>query len=528
MAGFDLVDNLVAMGVSQKDAEDLKSRLQGGDLMNLVNALNMEDIGASLQAAQPILRKYNIAIGKGDHMNEYETAQLEALKSGNMFAVEEFIKEWLNPVESGKVMEGFNYSVGITEQSRDRILDWLDENQIEYVANTPELYHIKCEDRAMAYKVSRALSEIHNKMVVRDSKRELDELSPATLAAYDDKASAESQKLNTRDDGKSMTTSDEYDTPEDKRTARNRANGVTRARIQMYKMGEGEEQEFDNSEYEEIMSEKKSGKRAKDAEAKLSNMKDRNPVAGGMAHKSGGGVHSDKRSKSDSFGRGAKHKGRRFEEEMDELAVGDHVMVGEQFGTVEVPYGPNGTVGVKLGDDLEMVAESDVSRLDEGVIGMTDMGPLFRLRELAGMAPAPAESPEDEILNPEMDMDTPADDLDLGSELDAEPAMDAGDELDLDGGDELEVAPDMDPAMDPLADLESGVPGDMPPAPVEDLGVPAPSEAMSTIEDSLNNIQTMLSDIRLSEYKTLVTKLNDLANQVHNMGRDYLGERRKK
>jgi hypothetical protein len=65
------------------------------------------------------------------------------------------------------------------------------------------------------------------------------------------------------------------------------------------------------------------------------------------------------------------------------------------------------------------------------------------------------------------------------------------------------------------------MPGEMPMAPTQ-------SEAMSQIEDGLNNIQTMLADIRLSEYKSLIQKLQDLTNQVQMMGRDYLGERRKK
>jgi hypothetical protein len=51
---------------------------------------------------------------------------------------------------------------------------------------------------------------------------------------------------------------------------------------------------------------------------------------------------------------------------------------------------------------------------------------------------------------------------------------------------------------------------------------------MAQIEDALNSIQTGLADIRLSEYKSLIKKLQDLTNQAQMMGRDYLGERRKK
>lgn len=54
------------------------------------------------------------------------------------------------------------------------------------------------------------------------------------------------------------------------------------------------------------------------------------------------------------------------------------------------------------------------------------------------------------------------------------------------------------------------------------------SEAMNSILDFLNSIQTQLPDVRLSEYKTLVIKVNDLANQVKSMGGSYLGERNMK
>lgn len=475
MEEFDLVHALVNLGVDEKTAEDLKTRLHGDDFMNLVNALNMDELGGSYMAADSILRKYNIKLGGSKAMEDYERAQMEALTSGNLFAVQEFINEWLTPVsiDNADLKEGFNYSVEVNEQTVDRVLDWLDENQVEYQANTPSLYNIKCEDRAAAYRVSRALSEIMSKHVVRDN-------------------------LENEDD---------------------------------------------------IMSEK-SNKKLKAAKDKLDNMKERNPVVAQMVQRGGAGAHGDERRKDDAYGRGAKHKGRRFDE-ATEFAIGDDVMVGEQVGTIKIPHGPNGTIGVILDGELSMVAECEVSRLDEGVIGMTKLNPLFRLRELAGLAPAPFESPEDEVLNPDdplaagpVTMDEPsfADELDGAAPVDPAPDMDGigmdapVDDLGAVDGMGVDMPADV-PLDDPLADLDGGmsdmggVPGDLPPMaaePAMGIAAPMPSEAMSQIEDSLNGIQTMLSDIRLSEYKTLVQKLTDLTVQVQNMGRDYLGERRKK
>ena len=51
---------------------------------------------------------------------------------------------------------------------------------------------------------------------------------------------------------------------------------------------------------------------------------------------------------------------------------------------------------------------------------------------------------------------------------------------------------------------------------------------MVMIDGNLIGIQAQLSNIRISEYKTLILKLQDLTTQVQSMGRSYLGERRKK
>lgn len=491
MEEFDLVVALVSLGVEESAAEDLKARLLGEDLVNLVNALNTNDLAFGMTQATPILRKYGVSIVGEKSVDDYKRAQMESLKDGKLFAVESFINEWLHPLNLDEdssgllVAEGFNYTLETTDQSRDKVLDWLDENQIEYQANTPSVFHVKCEDRASAYRISRALSEIMSRPVVRDSR----------ISSGPDSDTAFEQ------------TEDHY------------------------------------------MAEKSSKQRIAAAQKKLDNFKTRTPT---VMNQTGAGVHKGgDNKKKDDTGRDAKHKGKRFEEGY-EFSIGENVLVGERQGTIEIPYGPNGTIGVVMDGELAMVAECEVGRLDEGVIGMSNMKHISRLRELAGL-PMPKNMSSDlgplsagpvDVADPiddpmaDLGMDMPADDMssDMDVSMDvpgndmpgndmpgnefSEPEM-GGDEF----GDELGVDPMMD--IPPTA----GIPGDLPPIAAEPalgVGMPMQSEAMSTIEDSLNSIQTKLSDIRLGEYKTLIQKLQDLTTQVSNMGRDYLGERRRK
>jgi hypothetical protein len=314
--------------------------------------------------------------------------------------------------------EGFNYNVEVTEQTRDQVLDYLDENQVEYQASSPLTYRIECQDREAAYRTGRALSKILSKKAVRDS-------------------------------------------------------------IEVEEMAD------------------KSKSREKAAKEKLGNLKPRNAIAVAAITKTGAGPHKADPRKDDKFGRGAKHKGKRFDEsEIDDF--------------------------------------NDV-RIDEGVIAVKEMNPLFRLRELAGLptgeddfagieiADAPALDPNGVLASGPVTggeagdetVDDVAADVDMDADLDA--PVDMGDDM---VGDELGGE----------LDADAGVPGAIGSDPIEAIPAIAPeqSEAMMMIEDDLNAIQAKLPEIRISEYKSLVQKLLNITNQVQMMGRDYLGERRKK
>jgi hypothetical protein len=446
MDKFDLADYLVSKGVDEKKATEVKAQIDGNELMGLV-----DDIKSGRTArVNSRLGKYGIKIMSEAAMSDdLLNAQWESIREGK--ALDETFGVMT------RVDEGFSYAVEVSEQTRDRVLDWLDENQVEYQATSPLSYNIECMDREAAYRTGRALSEILRKPTVRDS-----------------------------------------------------------------------------VEIEEKMS-KNSNKRVNDAKAKMADMKPRNPLAA-MPVAGRSGAHADGKDprKSDKYGRGVKHKGRRFDEEI-EFAIGEDVMVGEVSGQVKIPHGPNGTIGVIMNGQLEMVAETEVSRLDEGVIGMNKVNPLFRLRELAGLPLM-----DDDIAGIEV-ADAP--EIDPEGILAAGPVGDVADDLgDLDapemapaGEEPVDMGGDLDAELGSDLPDDAGIPGAIGTDPIEPVGMPgempmAPtqSEAMSQIEDGLNNIQTMLADIRLSEYKSLIQKLQDLTNQVQMMGRDYLGERRKK
>lgn len=468
MATVDIIQSLKDLGVGENEAQDLKVRLSGGDLINLVNALAKEDLGQSYSEASAILGKYGIKLGGSSEMHEsdeYLKAMFEGFKN-NTSEVDIIINEWLKPITEEShadarflALEGFDYYTQVDESSGEKLIDWLDSNQVEFLTDGKGHFHIKCGDRASAYKVGRALSEIMKKATVRDSVE---------------------------------------------------------------------------SEVQEMAKKPSLNKRINQAKDKLAKITPRDPSKQDAMSRKNAGFFGDQNPHK-VIDRKAKYKPR-YDEEIDYQA-GDAVMVGEQQGTVKIPHGPNGTIGVMIDGELSMVSENEVSRLDEAVLGMAQVNPLFRLRELAGLAPAPMVSPEDEamsddldgidVVDPESLQDMPAVDATDATDADLDTGLDSDIDGNLDG--DLGAAPvaPVPDAVDISAE-PAGVPGDLPPMNPEVTGVPVQSSAMSQIEDALNNIQVQLADIRLGEYKTVIRKLQDLTNQVQMMGRDYLGERRMK
>lgn len=74
-----------------------------------------------------------------------------------------------------------------------------------------------------------------------------------------------------------------------------------------------------------------------------------------------------------------------------DATIGDEVTVNGKEGKVKIAKAPNDTVGVIIDGKLTMVKARDVKPIKEHVLGMTPMGDLRRMQELAGIASMPAE-----------------------------------------------------------------------------------------------------------------------------------------
>ena len=70
-------------------------------------------------------------------------------------------------------------------------------------------------------------------------------------------------------------------------------------------------------------------------------------------------------------------------------------------GTVFIPDGPDGTIGVKIQGKSRMVDRKRVRRLEEGVLGMVGVPGLERMQQLAGIQPSNAGTEVTEITVPE-------------------------------------------------------------------------------------------------------------------------------
>lgn len=73
------------------------------------------------------------------------------------------------------------------------------------------------------------------------------------------------------------------------------------------------------------------------------------------------------------------------DESFVDLSIGDAVEFEGNKAVVKLPKGPGNTVGVTIKGKMEMVNRKDVSKIDEGVLGMTAMPNLARMQQLAGI-----------------------------------------------------------------------------------------------------------------------------------------------
>jgi hypothetical protein len=174
-------------------------------------------------------------------------------------------------------------------------------------------------------------------------------------------------------------------------------------------------------------------------------------------------------------------------------------------------------------------------KVEEGVLGMSRMPGLRRMMELAGM-------PADQIDQLGADTSIPATTAVVGSDTPVTDEMDAvvtsalpgiGADDDMDLG--IEDGSGID--ADDLSDDDFGMDDlEMDPSPAGsfagdgmDMGMGAPmggtdaSPAYMLIDDALSSIQGSLPDVKISEYKTLIQRLEELTNQLRQIGQSYLG-----
>jgi hypothetical protein len=186
------------------------------------------------------------------------------------------------------------------------------------------------------------------------------------------------------------------------------------------------------------------------------------------------------------------------------------------------------TGGYKPGTDFGR--NNMTKKVKEGVLGMTQMPGLRRMMELAGMpadqinqigadASLPVTTSIASPATDAMDSVMGADDADLGID---DMAID-GDDLDDVGLDDPAMAGDFADAdaVDGMDDMDMDMDLDTVDMPV--TGSDA-SPAYTLISDALASIQGSLPDVKISEYKTLIQRLEELTNQLRQVGQSYLGE----
>ena len=202
-----------------------------------------------------------------------------------------------------------------------------------------------------------------------------------------------------------------------------------------------------------------------------------------------------------------KHKSRSFDEAVSFWTKKDAFkIISEQFGNHVSFDGKNlktdskswksiketlATEGFRFGKDY---GDSMTKKIEEGVMGMTSMPGLRRMMELAGMPMGDVEqmAPEQGAIPP------------------LEPASD-----DIDFTDGIDSVDSSDFDVDPLDAEEMGG--------VEEP-MPMNSPAYDEIDAALNTIQSSLPDVKLSEYKTLIQRLEELQVQLQQIGKSFLGD----
>ena len=527
MAGNDPTDIsviLTSLGVDENVATSLKNRMNGQDYLDLVNAVTTDSPQAMADAKQ-ILSKYKIKLQRVTEMTDQRLeAAFYEMHTGKKW-IDESELEWVRPITEMDspvaAMSGYsNFVRAANDDDAQAIMDWLEENEFDYQNNDKHTFLVQCSDRENTYRLNHFVGGRNGKTAMMDALSESDQTLVQNL-----KNSGFKGKFG---DIVSLSDGDiqVYGAKQNKfgwAIIGTDADGkVLEVPVLTANMG--------IKKVDEAMSKKHPPSGKIDFR--------RNPVAQAGRMKGGAGAHDSKDPrKRDAWDRNAKHKKSYMGE--SSFTQGETVQYGDREAPVHVPAGPNGTVGLLIDGKVKMVREDEITRVDEGVIGMTKIDPINRLAALAGIRNATTIVEDEFDATPAMDDFAVADDVDdpMGADLGGDAGSDVADLandpiVSMDGGDSLDpMGNDLGSVEFANADMDAD---DMFGA--DDLGQPAgamgvtatDSEAYTMIQDHLNEIQDSLGDVKLSEYRSLIAKLDALSMQIKSMGRDYLGETRRK
>ncbi len=183
--------------------------------------------------------------------------------------------------------------------------------------------------------------------------------------------------------------------------------------------------------------------------------------------------------------------------------IGDDVRIGEEEGIVKIQNGPGNTMGVTIDGEMTMVKKNDVNKLEEGILGMTALQDIRRMKELAGLPVGPMDAAQD--TSP----------LDIEVETIDPQAYLAPGPLDAVASDETSIAPAPCPPT----------PADVPPAPVATVAPPAeiemscePIKTTMTFDGvtcALDEIEETLPNLMFRDAKCVRDRLNKLIATIN-------------
>jgi hypothetical protein len=447
-----------------EQAKELTSKFNNlSDYMDLADAIDREDVDSVFN----IVGKYGIQRG-----SKTTESVLRPIAESGYYDVDFLLRE------------GFAYfGIFEDEKLREKVTRYLDENSIEYLDSGDGHLQLKFNDRESAYKAEAHIARLvrtSNPKYVRDSAAPVKAVENVEMANEElgrllhlsgIKNEAEEQKKYVQDGG------DFYDV---------KGHHIASAPFKVT--------DFDMDaaiEAEKWFNQKFPGFVAAD-DADLDISGDYEEPYEDLGEAKSTKHYSEKPFYVRTGGQSAKQSG-----------AGAHE-AGNKKGKIQKQDPIKG----KHKKDLRGLEESNMKKLEEGVMGMADIPGLNRLLALAGRpslkeADLPMVAPVDEP----MDSTVPV----IGPEKNLMP-----DNVDVvDATPEVGIDEPMDTGMDPI------VPAPMDVAPA----LPAPAmDARSEIETALSTIASQAPNLKISDYKEVLSAAEDAVAQLRSLGSQYLRE----